>query len=110
MVLSARYFRQLDLIFGFHQIEIEEEDRHKTAFRDADELPFELTRSAFGLTILPAAFSRRVKAVICSLDGVHSWLDDVLIVSVSMILALLTMILQRLTTAGCSVNRYHTHL
>ena len=44
---GKRYFTQLDLASGFHQIEIAEKDRHKTAFRDADGLLYEFTRAGF---------------------------------------------------------------
>ena len=33
---GKRYFTQIDLASGFHQLPIAEKDKHKTAFRDAD--------------------------------------------------------------------------
>ena len=65
---GKRYFTQLDLASGFHQIEIAEKDRFKTAFRDADGMLWEFTRAGFGLTVLPAAFSRRVKSALGHID------------------------------------------
>lgn len=70
---GKRYFTQLDLASGFHQINIAEKDRFKTAFRDADGLLYEFTRAGFGLTVLPAAFTRRVKSALGNLNDVFSW-------------------------------------
>lgn len=55
-----RYFTQLYLASGFHQIEITEKDRYKTAFRDAEGLLYEFNGAGSGLTVLPSAFTRRV--------------------------------------------------
>ncbi|CAB1108851.1 unnamed protein product [Ectocarpus sp. CCAP 1310/34] len=103
---GKKYFTQLDLASGFHQMEIAEKDRYKTAFRDADGMLWEFTRAGFGLTVLPAAFTRRVKSALGHLAGVFSWLDDILIASDSWEehLATLTLVLNRLLAAGLSVN------
>ena len=103
---GKRYFTQLDLASGFHQIEIAEKDRYKTAFRDADGLLYEFTREGFGLTVLPSAFTRRVKSALGYLEGVLSWLDDILIAITTWEehLATLTLVLTRLLAAGLSVN------
>ena len=103
---GKRFFTQLDLASGYHQIEIAEKDRHKTAFRDADGLLYEFNRAGFGLAILPAAFTRRVKTALGGIDGVFSWLDDILIASETWEehLTTLTLVLNRLLAAGLSVN------
>ena len=103
---GKRYFTQLDLASGFHQLSINPRDRPKTAFRDADGMLYEFTRAGFGLTVLPAAFSRRVKSALGNLDGVFSWLDDILIASATWEehLATLVLVLNRLLAAGLSVN------
>ena len=103
---GKKYFTQLDLASGFHQMEIAEKDRYKTAFRDADGMLWEFTRAGFGLTVLPAAFTRRVKSALGHLPGVFSWLDDILIASDTWEehLATLTLVLTRLLAAGLSVN------
>ena len=103
---GKRYFTQLDLASGFHQIEIAERDRFKTAFRDADGMLWEFTRAGFGLTVLPATFSRRVKSALGHIDGVFSWLDDILIASSTWEehLATITLVFNRLLAAGLSVN------
>ena len=78
---GKRYFTHLDPASGFHRIDIAETDRYKAAFRDVDGLLDEFTRAGFGLTVLPSAFTRRVKSALGCLEGVFSWLDGILIVS-----------------------------
>ncbi|CAB1107371.1 unnamed protein product [Ectocarpus sp. CCAP 1310/34] len=101
---SNKYFTQLNLASGFHHMEIAEKDRCRTAFRDVDGMLFEFTRAGFGLTALPAAFTRRVKSALGHLLGVFSWLDDILIASDTWEehLATLTLVLNRLVAAGLS--------
>ncbi|CAB1097320.1 unnamed protein product [Ectocarpus sp. CCAP 1310/34] len=100
------YFTQLDLASGSHQMKIAENDHYKTAFRDADGMRCEFTRAGFGLTVLPAAFTRRVKSALGHLLGVFSWPDDILIASDTWEehFATLTLVLNRLLAAGLSVN------
>ena len=103
---GKKYYTQLDLASGFHQLPISPKDREKTAFRDCDGNLFMFLRAGFGLTVLPAAFSRRVKSALGNLEGVFSWLDDILIASSTWEehLATLTLVLTRLRAAGLSVN------
>lgn len=103
---GKNYFAQSDLASGFHQMSIAEKDRFKTAFRDADGLLWEFTRAGLGLTVLPAAFTRRVKNALGYLLGVFSWLDDILIASDTWEgrSATLTTVLHRLLAAGLSVD------
>lgn len=103
---GKRYFSQLDLASGFHQLSISEKDRYKTAFRDAEGMLYEFTRAGFGLTVLPSAFTRTVKTALGYLKDVHSWLDDILIASETWEehLATLSVVLKRLQDAGLSVN------
>ena len=61
---GKRYFTQIDLASGFYQKPIAEKDKHKTAFRDADGRLWEFNRAGFGLTVLPAAFTRVVKTAL----------------------------------------------
>ena len=77
---GKRYSTQIDLDSGFHQLPIAEKDKHKTAFRDADGQLWEFNRAGFGLTILPAAFTRIVKTALAPPEEfVVNWLDDILI-------------------------------
>ncbi|CAB1100402.1 unnamed protein product [Ectocarpus sp. CCAP 1310/34] len=61
---GKKCFTQLDFASGFHQMEIAEKGRYKTAFRDADGMLWESARAGFGLTVLPAAFTRRVQSAL----------------------------------------------
>ena len=75
---GKRYFAQIDLASGFHQLPIAEKDKHKSAFRDADGQLREFNRAGFDLTVLPAAFTRIVKTALASPEeSVVSWLDDI---------------------------------
>ena len=77
---GKRYFTQIDLASGFHQLPIAEKGKHKTSFRDADGQSWEFNRAGFGLTVLPAAFTRIVKTALAPPEeSVVSWFDDILI-------------------------------
>ena len=104
---GKRYFTQIDLASGFHQMPIAEKDKHKTAFRDADGRLWEFNRAGFGLTVLPAAFTRVVKTALePPEDDVVSWLDDILVSSRTWEahINLLRTVFQKLVNARLSVN------
>ena len=66
---GASCFTSIDLASGFTQLEIAEEDKHKTAFRDAHGTLWELNRCGFGLKTLPAGFAAFVGGALGSLKG-----------------------------------------
>ena len=104
---GKKFFTQLDLASGFHQMEIAEADKFKTAFRDADGQLFEFNHAGFGLTTLPSAFTRTVRTAIAPPnDDIVSWLDDILVSSFTLEdhLATVQTVLRKLCTAGLSVN------
>ena len=104
---GKRYSTQIDLASGFHQLPITEKDKHKTAFRDADGQLSEFNRAGFGLTVLPAAFTRIVKTALAPPEeSVVSWLDDILITNTTWEEHLDTIhnVLRTLRTVGLSVN------
>ena len=82
---GAKYFTVLDLASGFHQIEVEPADRHKTAF----STPFghyEFNRMPFGLKNAPATFQRLMDRVLTGLQGIEMfvYMDDIVIYAKSL--------------------------
>ena len=77
---GTQYFSTLDMASGYWQIEIDEKDRHKTAFITKFGL-FEHKRMAFGLCNVPATFQRVIQFVLRGLtwDKVLTYIDDVII-------------------------------
>ena len=104
---GARYFVSLDLRSGYWQVEVADEDIHKTAFRTPDGL-YEFTRMPFGLVNAPATFQRLMETVFGDLrwKGVLIYLDDVLILGKTAEEALnkLKEVFQRLKEANLSLR------
>lgn len=80
---GAGWYTSIDLASGFTKLEIAEEDKHKTAFRDAYGELWEFNRCGFGLKTLPSAFFAYIGGSLGSLrrKGVKNWLDDISITS-----------------------------
>ena len=78
---GTNYFSTLDMASGYWQVELAEEDRHKTAFITKYGL-FEHTRMGFGLCNAPATFQRVVQLVLRGLTwkDVLAYLDDIVVV------------------------------
>ncbi|GFS23840.1 Pol polyprotein [Elysia marginata] len=81
---GARYFSTLDLASGYHQVEMAEEDREKTAFTTPFGL-YEWKRLPFGLANAPAHFSRLMQKVMSDhlFQILIVYLDDLLVFSPS---------------------------
>ena len=77
---GAKFFSTLDLASGYHQVMMDEEDRHKTAFTSPFGL-YEWTRLPFGLANAPAHFSRLMQYVMHDhlFQIMLVYLDDLLI-------------------------------
>ena len=56
----SKYISSIDLTSRFLQLEIHEDDRHLTAFRDADGKLYECVCCGFGLKTVPSAFANYV--------------------------------------------------
>jgi len=80
LLYGTQYFSTLDLASGYYQIEIDENDRHKTAFLTKFGL-FEHKRMGFGLCNAPATFQRAMQLVLRGLtwQDVLVYLDDVVV-------------------------------
>lgn len=79
------YFSTIDLASGYHQVEVKEEDRLKTAF-STQTGHYEFTRMPFGLKTAPATFQRAMDNVLRGLQGLHClvYLDDIIVYSSSL--------------------------
>src|SRR5258708_567844 len=79
---GARYFSTLDLASGYWQIEVQENDRHKTAFRTQKGL-FEWEVMPMGLTNSPSTFQRAMDLMLNGLTWQCClvYIDDIIIFS-----------------------------
>lgn len=78
---GSKYFSVLDMGCGYHQVEIEEKQKERTAFTVGPLGVFEYNRMPFGLSNAPATYQRLMEQC---LDGLHLricfiYLDDVII-------------------------------
>ena len=81
----ARYFSTLDLMSGFHQIELKEDSKQFTAF-STDSGHFEFNRLPFGLNISPNSFQRMMTIALSGLppECAFLYIDDIIITGCSM--------------------------
>lgn len=79
------YFTTLDLAKGFHQVEIDERDIHKTAF-SVEGGHYEFLRMPFGLKTAPATFQRLMNSILGDLVNKIClvYLDDIIVYSTSL--------------------------
>ena len=103
---GAKYFTCLDLQSGYWQVELEEEDKQKTAFRVDGIGFFECNRMPFGLTNAPAVFQRMMEQTLAELSNVLVYIDDIVIHSPSFEQHLedLEQCFQRLQVAGLKLK------
>jgi Reverse transcriptase (RNA-dependent DNA polymerase)/RNase H-like domain found in reverse transcriptase/Integrase zinc binding domain/Integrase core domain len=79
---GAQWFTKLDLVHGYHQQLIEEQDRHKTAFKTAQGL-WQWKVTPFGIASAPSSFMRLMTHVLSQFLNrtVIVYLDDILVFS-----------------------------
>ena len=77
---TAKWFTSLDLSAGYHQIEMEEQDKEKTAFICSKGL-FEYNVMPFGLRNAPGTFQRTMDKILGEYinDFVVVYIDDIMI-------------------------------
>ena len=82
---KATVFTALDLMRGYHQVKMSDDDKEKTAFICPDGL-YQYRRMPFGLRNAPATFQRLMASLFVGKDWpfVFIYLDDILIASSSM--------------------------
>ena len=104
---GSKWFSCLDLSAGYWQVEVEPEDRQKTAFITRRGL-FEFNVMPFGLCNAPATFERLMELV---LSGLHwqiclIYLDDIIIFgkTFSEMIKNLDMVLERFAQAGLKLK------
>ena len=104
---GAKYFSTLDLASGYHQVMMNEDDRHKTAFTTPFGL-YEWTRLPFGLANAPAHFSRLMQYVMHDhlFQVMLVYLDDLLVYADSFEehLRRLQLIIDRLREVNLKLN------
>ena len=104
---NAKIISSLDLASAYHQCDINEEDRPKTAFTVKNS-KYEFTRVPFGLTGAPGYFSGVINDVLYDVLGpqVFCYLDDILVFAQNENehLVKLEQVLQRLSAANIKLK------
>ena len=106
-------FSTLDLKSSYWQVEIKENDKHKTAFRVGNLGFFECNRMPFGLTNAPATFQRLIETCMgdLHLNSCLLYLDDIVVFSRSFEehLTRLEAVFQSLHQAGLKLKTSKCH-
>jgi transposase InsO family protein len=105
---GATWFSTLDLKSSYWQVELEEEDKQKTAFRVGLLGFYECNRMPFGLTNAPATFQRLMESCMGDLYLTYCllYLDDIVVYSKTYQehLVRLEAVFQRLKEAGLKLK------
>jgi hypothetical protein len=77
---QIKYFTCLDMVMGYHQIELEPGEEPKTAF-STKQGHWEYRRLPFGLKMAPVTFQKMMNSVLSGLTGTRCfvYLDDIVI-------------------------------
>ena len=110
---GSKWFSTLDLICGYWQVEMDENDRQKTAFCTQEGL-FEFKVMPFGLCNAPATFQRLMDLVLSGIQWKSClvYIDDIVIVGkcFQQHLSNLELVLDRLRQAGLRLKTSKYHL
>lgn len=82
---QSKYFSCLDMVMGYHHIELEEGDREKTAF-STKQGHWAYRRLTFGLKTAPATFQHMMNSVLSGLTGTRcfAFLEDIVVYATSL--------------------------
>ncbi|XP_037776259.1 uncharacterized protein LOC119573219 [Penaeus monodon] len=102
---QSKYLSKIDLHKGFYQIMLTEKARVTSAFITPFGL-YEYLVMPFGMRNSPATFQRVMNFTLQGLDGIHVYLDDILILSEtwSQHLESLSCVLQKLQDANLTIR------
>ena len=73
---GRKFFSKIDLEKGFYQLEIAEEDRHKTAFTTPFG-KFQFNRAPFGLMNTPKFFNAMISEFLYNMDNVTVFIGNI---------------------------------
>ena len=111
-VFDAKIFTIIDLIQGYWQVEIDEHDKHKTAFITTSGL-YHFNKMPFGLCNAPATFQRLMNKVLTGILWKRCivYLDDIIIYAKTFSdhLEALEEVFKRLSRAGLKIKLSKCH-
>ena len=99
-------FSKLDLRYGYHQIELEEDSRYITTFLTYKGF-YQYKRLNFGISCAPEQYQHVISKVFSDLQGVENILDDIIVHSTSHEEhdKRLNMVLDRICEKGLTLNK-----
>ncbi|PAA74262.1 hypothetical protein BOX15_Mlig002146g53 [Macrostomum lignano] len=107
-LVGCSWFSTIDCRQGYHQVEVAEEDRYKTAFYSTRGL-MQFCKMGFGMCNAPATFQRLMELVMSGLswESVLTYIDDIIVFSRTFDehLERLAEVFKRLRDAGLKLHK-----
>ena len=103
---NARYFSRIDLQNAFLQIPLEESSKDYTVINTLNGL-YRYNYVPFGVCNSPSIFQAFISKVLCDIDKIVVYQDDILVLTATLDehLTLLDVVLEKLMKAGLKLNR-----